>query len=104
MSIASMDYTLNTYLAVTLAPASPYFSAPANLVSAQVVQSAPFQLVYVGNVGALQDTHLYSIPKSQYEQVKDQVYAVLGTLKPNHIRSIDVQVPRQRAKRAGGEL
>lgn len=102
MSIATMDYTLNTYLAITLAPASPYFSSPANLVAA--VRDAPFQLVYVGNVGALQDTHLYSIPKSQYEQVKNQVFSALDTLKPNHIRSIDIQVPRQRAKRAGGEL
>lgn len=95
-----IDYTTNHYIAVTLQSTSPFYHNPAHLPA----QTPPLQpyLTYVGPVGSLQDVQLYSIPKSIFESVKDQVFATLEGM-PD-VSAADVQVPKQRAKRGGDEL
>ena len=86
-----MDYNSNTYLAVTVSPNSPYMSNPASLAD---VHS---ELRYVGNVGELSDVQLLSVPKSQWETVQAAVQQALKGA--TGVQSVDVQVPKQRAKR-----
>ena len=91
---AVLDHAYNTYLAITL---SPSISEPRAILTNPQLSS----LSYVGPVGALQHVHLYSIPKTQYEIVKEQVFATLDTMEG--VQSVDVQVAKQRVKR-GDEL
>lgn len=95
---SALDYSSNAYLALTLSRTSPFYAQPASLPDHVAVP-----LHYVGSVGALDDVHLYSLPKSQYQVIKDQVFQVLGNM-PTHVVAVDEQLPKQRAKRAGGEL
>ncbi|KAG8933541.1 hypothetical protein FRC02_011652 [Tulasnella sp. 418] len=91
---AVLDHASNTYLAVTLVHPIP---EPASILTDPKLTS----LSYVGPVGALQDVHLYSVPKTQYQQVKEQVFAALDSL--DCVKSVDVQAAKQRVKR-GDEL
>ncbi|EJD46241.1 hypothetical protein AURDEDRAFT_22872, partial [Auricularia subglabra TFB-10046 SS5] len=88
---SAMDYNSNTYLAVTVSPSSPYISNPASLAD---VHS---QLQYVGKVGELADVQLFSVPKSEWETVQAAVQQALKGVAG--VQSVDVQVPKQRAKR-----
>lgn len=91
MSPLALDYAAYEYIAVTL---RNNVRDPANLPHAQ---PPLLSLTYVGHVGSLQDVHLFSIPKSTFETVKDQVFKALGDM-PD-VTSVDLQVPKQRAKR-----
>lgn len=95
-----MDTSTNTYVALILNPNSPYISNPTSITSHTSLIN--LQMRHVGNVGALDDTHLFSIPKNVWEQVQEQVMATLKGIEG--VDNVQVQVPRQRAKRAGGEL
>lgn len=99
-SINPVDYAANTYIAVTLAADSPYFQNPGSISSHPSLASLPVH--HVGKVGALDDVQLFSVPKTTWEHVQDQVIATLKEL--DSVKGVEVQVPKQRAKRVGGEL
>ena len=103
MTSMALDYSSNTYLAITFSPTSPFYAAPATLSSDPHIASARLPLAYVGNVGSLPDTHLFSLPKTTYENVKDQIFAVFGEM-TSDVTAIDVQIPKQRSKRVMEEL
>ncbi|KAG9008566.1 hypothetical protein FRB94_009414 [Tulasnella sp. JGI-2019a] len=94
-----LDYASHQYIAVTLQASSRFFQEPANLPPSQ---PPLLSLTYVGPVGSLPDVQLFSIPKSTFETVKDQVFATLGDM-PD-VTSVNLQVPKQRVKRGGDDL
>ncbi|KAG8899587.1 hypothetical protein FRB99_006562, partial [Tulasnella sp. 403] len=96
MSSSSLDYAANAYLAVTIHHNSPFFAHPTDLPSVPLLH--PYQLSYVGNVGQLDDTHLYSVPKSTFESVKSQIYGAFDKMQGD-VASVDIQIPKQRNKR-----
>ncbi|KAJ7131717.1 hypothetical protein C8R43DRAFT_657942 [Mycena crocata] len=87
----NLNYTANTYLAVTLPPASSYFQAPTSL--AQVHPAA----AHVGQVGAMPDVQLVSVPKQEWEVSETLRAEILAAFKA--VGKVDVQEPKQRAKR-----
>ncbi|KAJ7288080.1 hypothetical protein C8J57DRAFT_1278992 [Mycena rebaudengoi] len=91
----NLNYAANTYLAVTLPASSLYLQAPASL---GLVHPA---VAHVGQVGELSDVQLLSIPKQEWDvdAVREQI---LSSFKD--IGRVDVQVPKQRAKRGDDEL
>ncbi|KAF8823677.1 hypothetical protein F5879DRAFT_158444 [Lentinula edodes] len=91
-----MNYDLNTYVAVTLAPNSPFLGAPSSL---STVHPA---LTHVGQVGQLHDVQLVSVPKEDWSNIGDDI---LASLKGSEgVSSVSVQELRQRTKRGGDEL
>lgn len=86
-----MDYSSNTYLAITLSPSST--TNPASLVAS--LSSGSY---YVGQVGELADVHLVSVPKADWEQSQDQI---VRTLRASvGVQRVDVQPePKRRVKR-----
>ncbi|KAF9441914.1 hypothetical protein P691DRAFT_521163 [Macrolepiota fuliginosa MF-IS2] len=88
----ALDYNLNVYLAVTISSGSPLSSAPASLINAHPL------LNHDGQVGALPDVQLYSIPKPNWDNIHEEV---LGALRAREgIVRVDIlQAPRQRSKR-----
>lgn len=88
----ALDHNANVYLAVTLSSGSPYFSTPANLVSANPL------LAHQGPAGALPDVHLYSIPKPDWENIHEEVLSALRE-REGVVRVDLIQAPRQRSKR-----
>ena len=85
-----MDYTTNTYLAITFSQSSPFLSSPSSLVS-------PFALNHVGQVGQLADTQLWSVPKHEWDAKSEDILAFLNG--KEGVQSVDVQQVKQRAKR-----
>ena len=57
---------------------------------------------YVGQVGQLEDVHLYSTPKGEGDQVAQFLKERRGG--SEGIIDVEVQVPKMRAKRGGDEL
>ncbi|KAJ7777834.1 hypothetical protein DFH07DRAFT_730818 [Mycena maculata] len=92
----NLNYAGNTYLAVTLPPASSYLQTPASL---GLVHPA---VAHVGQVGEMPDVQLVSVPKQEWE-VSEAVRAeILAAFEA--VGKVDVQKPKQRAKRGGDEL
>ncbi|RDB19502.1 hypothetical protein Hypma_013608 [Hypsizygus marmoreus] len=87
----SLNYDMNTYLAVTLSSASPFFGAPAQLA---MVHPA---VAHVGQVGQLQDVQLFSVPNFEWERVSEDVLEKLS--KAEGVGRVDVQKLAARAKR-----
>jgi hypothetical protein len=92
----ALNHDANAYLAVTLAPSSPYLTQPTRLADHAAVN-------YVGPVGELSDVQLVAVPKAQWGMVETDV---LGWLKGREgVAGVQVQAPPgQRAKRGGDEL
>ncbi|KAK0227779.1 hypothetical protein IW262DRAFT_555194 [Armillaria fumosa] len=85
------NYDLNMYLAVTLAPDSPYYKSPEALSTIHPL------VTHVGQVGALDDVQMLSVSKAGWGQRSEEV---LASLKADQgIQRVDVQWPRQRSKR-----
>ncbi|KAF9521150.1 hypothetical protein BS47DRAFT_1286284, partial [Hydnum rufescens UP504] len=77
-------------------PTSPYLSNPGLWSSVHSMVS------YVSPVGALDDVLLVAVPKLAWE---DNQMQILDTLRSaSGVMRVDVQEPRQRSKRRGGEL
>ncbi|KAJ3731602.1 hypothetical protein DFJ43DRAFT_1078027 [Lentinula guzmanii] len=92
----NQNYDLNTYVAVSLAPNSPFLNTPSSLSSIHPA------LTHVGQVGQLQDVQLVSVPKDDWNNIGDDI---LASLKGSEgISSVSVQELRQRTKRGGDEL
>ncbi|KAJ6621803.1 hypothetical protein B0H10DRAFT_2015828 [Mycena sp. CBHHK59/15] len=91
----NLNYAANTYLAVTLPASSSYLQAPASL---GLVHPA---IAHVGQVGGMPDVQLLSISKQEWEveAVREQILVSL-----KDVGRVDVQEPKQRAKRGGDEL
>jgi hypothetical protein len=92
----SLNYDLNTYLAVILSPSSPFFQQPAAL--AQVHPA----VVYVAQVGQMQDVQLFSVAKFEWENVSGDVLGKFET--SEGVVRVDVQEPAQRTRRGTDEL
>ncbi|KAF7314563.1 p-loop containing nucleoside triphosphate hydrolase protein [Mycena kentingensis (nom. inval.)] len=92
----NLNHATHTYLALTLPPSSAYMQNPATLE--QLYPKA----AYVGQVGALKDVQLVSVPKTEWESpgMKDKIYDAFKDV----VVRVDVQEPKQRAKRGGDEL
>lgn len=91
-----LDYNANTYIAVTLSPGSQYLQSPPSLVEGHS------SLVHVGNVGQLEDVHLYGVPKAVWQREGDNI---LDFLKEQAgVSGVHVQIPRTRSRRGGDEL
>ncbi|KAJ7134846.1 hypothetical protein C8R44DRAFT_610765 [Mycena epipterygia] len=92
----NLNYAANTYLAVTLPASSSYLETPASL---GFVHPA---VAHVGQVGAMPDVQLVSVPKQEWdvsETVRGEILAAFQA-----VGKVDVQQPKQRAKRGGDEL
>ncbi|GLB35602.1 hypothetical protein LshimejAT787_0211670 [Lyophyllum shimeji] len=92
----NLNYDLNTYLAVTLSSASPFFGEPAQLA---MVHPA---VAHVGQVGQLQDVQLFSVPKLEWDRLSEDVLQKLT--KSDGVARVDVQKAEARARRRGDEL
>ncbi|KAF7348423.1 p-loop containing nucleoside triphosphate hydrolase protein [Mycena sanguinolenta] len=92
----NLNYAANTYLAVTLPPSSSYLQAPASLA---LLHPA---VAHVGQVGAMPDVQIVSIPKDEWELSEDKRAEILAAFRA--VGKVDVQEPKQRAKRGGDEL
>ncbi|KAG7092816.1 hypothetical protein E1B28_009132 [Marasmius oreades] len=93
-----MNYDLNTYIAITLAPGSSFSRSPVSLTSVHPA------LAHMGQVGELIDVQLVSVPKSQWNTVGDDILASLRSRSSEGVVSVEIQQPRQRVKRGGDEL
>jgi hypothetical protein len=96
MSSVSPNYDLNTYLAVTLSPSSPFLQQPAAL--AQVHPA----VAHVGQVGQMEDVQLFSVAKFEWERASGDVLNKLEN--SEGVRRVDVQELAQRTKRGVDEL
>ncbi|KAK0441383.1 hypothetical protein EV421DRAFT_1711764 [Armillaria borealis] len=85
------NYDANTYLTVTLAPNSPYNKSPEALSTIHPL------ITHVGQVGALDDVQMLSVPKQEWTQRGEEVLASLKAAQGIH--RVDVQSLRQRPKR-----
>lgn len=92
----NLNYDLNTYLTVTLSSGSPFLGEPAQLA---VVHPA---VSHVGQVGQMQDLQIFSVPKSEWESVHEDVLEKLS--KASGVGRVDVQKVKARSKRGGDEL
>lgn len=92
----ALDYNANTYLAVTLSPASPYFQDPSALAKAHP------SAIHVGQVGEMKDVQLIGVPKQQWDSAQSDILQFLKG--QEGIRSVDVQAVKARSKRGGDEL
>lgn len=92
----NLNYDINTYLAVTLSPTSSFFNHPA-----QIAQVHP-AVAHIGQVGALEDVQLFSVPKLEWESVGEEVMRKLKGL--SGVGRVDVQKLEARSKRGGDEL
>lgn len=90
-AMSNVDYSANTYIAVTLSPSSIFQQDPASL---SMVHPA---LTHIGQVGALQDVQLLSVPNGDWNSVKDDVLGRLGG--QSGVVRVDVQQQKTRAKR-----
>jgi hypothetical protein len=94
MSVAPRDLSYDThkYLSIILTKSSLYFKNPSSL--AQAVPG----ITHIGQLGALDDVQIYSIPLDQWSEFE-------AAKKMEHLRDIagvinvSVQVPTQRQKR-----
>lgn len=88
------DYNLNKYLAVTFKRGSTYIANPGSLC-----QTIPeVGLTYVGQVGQLRESHLYSITLARWTGSEvDPIRAL------EDVSSVEVQELRSRRRR-GEEL
>ncbi|KAF7762152.1 hypothetical protein Agabi119p4_8745 [Agaricus bisporus var. burnettii] len=96
-----LDHASNIYLSITLSPSSPLFSTPSALST-----GSHSLLTYQGQVGALSDVQLYSIPRGGLEPNWDSIQedVLRGIREREGVVRVDiVQPPKQRAKR-GDEL
>lgn len=90
----SLDYDHNTYLAVTLSTASH--------IQPSLLSAVHPSLAYHGQVGELKDVQLFAVPKTDWDQVGEDILAVLKA--KQGVLGVDVQVPKQRVKRGSDEL
>ncbi|KAJ3760626.1 hypothetical protein EV360DRAFT_39356 [Lentinula raphanica] len=92
----ALNYDLNTYVAVTLTPTSPFVNTPSMLSNVHP------SLTHVGQVGQLHDVQLVSVPKDDWNHIGDDI---LASLKGSEgVASVSVQELRQRTKRGDDEL
>ncbi|KAF9460919.1 hypothetical protein BDZ94DRAFT_1265062 [Collybia nuda] len=92
----SLNHAVNTYLAVTLSPSSPYIASPEALASVHP------SIVHVGQVGSMADVHVVSVPKFEWERAQEEVMSALKSAKG--VGRVDLQEPVPRIKRGGDEL
>ncbi|KAJ7784338.1 hypothetical protein B0H16DRAFT_294442 [Mycena metata] len=92
----NLNYAANTYLAVTLPATSSYLQTPASL---SLLHPA---VAHVGQVGEMPDVQLVSVPKVEWEVSEAAREEILAAFKK--VGRVDVQEPKQRAKRGGDEL
>ena len=86
-----MDYENNTYLAVTLDSSSPFKDAP------QTLSSLHPSIVHEGQVGALEDVRLVSVPKEAWAQHGGTIVTLLRGAQG--VKGVNVQALKQRTKR-----
>ena len=67
----TLEYDHNTYLAVTLSTTSRIHFQPSSLSAVHP------SLAYHGQVGELQDVQLFALPKADWDQVGEDIQAVL---------------------------
>ena len=96
VTMQGLNYNANTYLAITLSPGSQYLQSPPSLVEEHS------SLVHVGNVGQLEDVHLYGVPNVVWQRDGDNIVNFLKELEG--VSGVDVQIPQMRSKRGGDEL
>jgi len=94
MSVAPRDLSYDThqYLSIILARSSPHLKNPSSLA-----EDVP-GITHVGQLGVLDDVHVYSIPLDQYGEFEiakkmEQLRDIPGVV------NVSVQVPTQRQKR-----
>jgi len=92
----NLNYAANTYLAVTLPASSSYLQAPASLGLLHPAAA------HVGQVGAMPDVQLVSVSKDEWEVSEAKRAEILAAFRA--IGRVDIQEPKQRAKRGGDEL
>ncbi|KAF5387089.1 hypothetical protein D9615_002051 [Tricholomella constricta] len=92
----NLNYDLNTYLAVTLSSASPFFREPAQLAAVHPA------VAHVGQAGQLEDVQVFSVPKFEWQRVSEDVLEKLS--KADGVGRVVVQKVEARSKRVGDEL
>lgn len=86
-----LDHNANIYLAVSLPSGSSYLTQPQSLAQTHHL------LNHVGQVGQLEDIHMYSVPKDEWEQNQEEVLSLLKA--QDGVGRVDVQSLAPRAKR-----
>lgn len=89
----TLNYDTNVYLAVSLTSNSVYSD------SSIMIPDFP-SVSQVGNVGALADVKLLSVPKAEWQSIGEDVLKKLRGDKSNVI-DVEVQEPKLRTKRGG---
>lgn len=89
-----LNHQANTYLTVTVQSSSPFFSQPSQLSKTHA------SLIYVSQVGELEDVKLFSVPKTifEHEGVKEDIFAKL--IGEKGVQSVEIlPEPVKRTKR-----
>ncbi|KAF9650636.1 hypothetical protein BDM02DRAFT_1351840 [Thelephora ganbajun] len=81
----------NTYLAVTLARSSPFYTNPSGLSASHSA------INHIGNVGQLPDIQLFSVPKAEWDSRQQDILSFLKGCEG--VQRVDVQSPKMRLKR-----
>ncbi|THV06891.1 hypothetical protein K435DRAFT_742898 [Dendrothele bispora CBS 962.96] len=85
------DYESNTYIAVTLDSASPFYASPSTLSEIHPA------LKHVGQVGKLEDVQLVSFMKEEW---KNSLEEILGAIKSaDGVKRLSVQEVKDLTKR-----
>ncbi|KAF9528255.1 hypothetical protein CPB83DRAFT_894521 [Crepidotus variabilis] len=98
----NLDHSTYSYIAVTFSASSPFIGSP-NTLSAR---HPTLGLNYVGQVGQLLDTHLYSVLNSELQRrgVQAETIAARDIQGRDGVIHVEVQKPSQRARRGGDEF
>lgn len=99
----TLDYARNTYISLTLLPTIP----PTTILSSpwNPPPTAGHDLYYCGNVGSIPDSHLYELRgiPTNADGVPEVDKLVGWLARLEGVSEVQVQMPKQRAKRGTGE-
>jgi hypothetical protein len=87
-----LAYDTHTYLSIILAKSSPYFTDPKALAD-----EVP-GITHVGQLGALDDVHIYSVPRDQWGEF-ETAKKMEALRDVDGVLNVSLQVPTQRRKR-----
>lgn len=98
----NLSYSDSTYLTIIFPHSSPFIHQPTLFSPSPPL---PYPLTHISQIGELEDSHIYKVEvdKSTWDDVKEQVLRGLkGNVDVGSVR--EMEEPKMRVKRGGGEL